>query len=102
MQRIFDGHNDSINHLQRVGDTSGEGFFEGGVLAHLDSPRARKGGFAGGFFALWSPAPNTPMDEFTDGDGTVMNEDRQRHRRRSPRGSDRSPNPLRGRGRDWR
>jgi len=75
MQRIFDGHNDSINHLQRVGDTSGEGFFEGGVLAHLDSPRARKGGFAGGFFALWSPAPNTPMDEFTDGDGTVMNED---------------------------
>ncbi len=75
MQRIFDGHNDTINHLQRIGDTTGEGFFEGGVLAHLDLPRAREGGFAGGFFALWSPAPNTPMDEFTAGDGTVMHED---------------------------
>ena len=75
MQRIFDGHNDSVNHLQRVGDKTGEGFFEGNVLAHLDLPRAREGGFAGGFFALWSPAPNTPMDEFTEGDGLVMNED---------------------------
>lgn len=75
MQRIFDGHNDSVNHLQRVGDTTGEGFFEGNVLAHLDLPRAREGGFAGGFFAMWSPAPDTPMDAFTDGDGTVMNED---------------------------
>ena len=74
MQRIFDGHNDTINHLQRVGDTTGEGFFGGGELAHLDLPRARQGGFSGGFFALWSPAPDTPLDDFTAGDGSVMNE----------------------------
>jgi len=73
-QRVFDGHNDVLSALTRRGDTTGEGFFEGGVLHHLDLPRAREGGFAGGFFAIWSPGPNDPLEEIDDNDGLVMHE----------------------------
>lgn len=52
---VFDGHNDV---LLRLGGPDGGGpsaFFERGALGHLDLPRAREGGFGGGFFAVWIP-----------------------------------------------
>lgn len=54
---VFDGHNDV---LLRLGGPDGGGpdaFFERGDRGHLDYPRAREGGFGGGFFAVWIPSP---------------------------------------------
>lgn len=54
---IFDGHNDV---LERLGGPEGGGtnaFFERGEKGHLDLPRAEEGGFGGGLFAVWVPAP---------------------------------------------
>ena len=75
MQRIFDGHNDVLSALAKTGDTTGTGFFEGGVLHHVDLPRAQEGGFAGGFFAMWSPGPDDPLETAFDDDGLVMDEE---------------------------
>jgi membrane dipeptidase len=54
---VFDGHNDTLLHLYRA---PGEDFFAGAPTAHIDMPRARQGGFAGGFFAVYLPAQNAP------------------------------------------
>src|SRR5215210_6684896 len=54
---VFDGHNDV---LVRLGGPDGGGpsaFFERSDRGHLDLPRAREGGFGGGFFAVWIPSP---------------------------------------------
>ena len=54
---VFDGHNDV---LLRLGGPDGGGpgsFFERNDGGHLDLPRAREGGFGGGFFAVWIPSP---------------------------------------------
>ena len=54
---IFDGHNDAL--LKLVLPKTGEerNFFERSEAGHLDLPRAREGGFGGGFFACYSPNP---------------------------------------------
>ena len=54
---VFDGHNDLLLRLFQAPDRrdaiwSGA---EGG--GHLDLPRMRAGGFAGGFFAIYIPSP---------------------------------------------
>ena len=52
---IFDGHNDTLLRFYKNDDVDLPDFFtvmEGG---HLDLARARKGGFAGGFFAVFVP-----------------------------------------------
>ena len=53
---VFDGHNDVL--LRLVGPDGGgpDAFFERGSSGHLDLPRAREGGFGGGFFAVWIPS----------------------------------------------
>lgn len=56
---VFDGHND---FLQRVVAQGPEVWLTGDGTGHLDLPRARKGGLAGGFFAIWIPAPLNPND----------------------------------------
>ena len=57
MTRIFDGHNDTV--LRLVLDASRD-FDARGDVGHLDAPRARDGGFAGGLFAMFSPTDPTP------------------------------------------
>ncbi len=62
---VFDGHNDVLLRLGRP-DGGGPGaFFERGDRGHLDLPRAREGGFAGGFFAVWIPSPKKQTPERT-------------------------------------
>jgi membrane dipeptidase len=61
---IFDGHNDVLLALYG-GPRSADrrSFFERGTTGHLDLPRAREGGFAGGFFAVYvtaDPASRRP------------------------------------------
>lgn len=50
---IFDGHNDTLLNLPRTGRS----FFERSETGHIDLPRARAGGLAGGFFAVFVPDP---------------------------------------------
>ena len=53
---FFDGHNDTVLRLLElpVGEQEAA-FVEGGRGGHLDLPRAKAGGMAGGFFAMFPP-----------------------------------------------
>lgn len=63
---VFDGHNDVLLRLyDKGGDAAAiRSFLEGGGGGHLDLPRARAGGFAGGMFAIFPPSP--AMDGFME------------------------------------
>ena len=53
--RIFDGHNDTLLHLHLNERGGGRSFFVESDKGHIDLPRAKRGGFAGGFFAIFVP-----------------------------------------------
>ena len=55
---IFDGHNDTVLSLRGTGRS----FFTHGTEGHIDLPRAKAGGLAGGIFAIFVPAPNEAID----------------------------------------
>lgn len=57
---IFDGHNDTLLRLRRKNKPVSS-FFERDTEGHIDLPRAREGGLAGGFFAVFVPSPGPPM-----------------------------------------
>ena len=58
---IFDGHNDILSLLYDAGLSMDAPVdidrFITGMGGHLDADKMRKGGFAGGFFAIWVPSP---------------------------------------------
>ena len=54
---IFDGHNDTLLDLERPERGAGRSFFVASDQGHIDLPRARQGGFGGGFFACFTPSP---------------------------------------------
>jgi membrane dipeptidase len=57
---VFDGHNDVLLRLMRRSGAAPErAFLEGETIGHLDWPRMRAGGFAGGFFAIFVPSEET-------------------------------------------
>ena len=64
---IFDGHNDALLRLHRRTESDPvAAFLQGEDKGHLDLPKARRGGFAGGLFAIFVPSPRkngneTPM-----------------------------------------
>jgi membrane dipeptidase len=56
---IFDGHNDALLRLhRRPGADAVAAFLNGEDKGHLDLPKARQGGFAGGLFAMFVPSPD--------------------------------------------
>jgi membrane dipeptidase len=57
MEPVLDGHNDVLLRLEEA-ERAGErvSFAEGGEGLEVDAPKARAGGFAGGFFACFAPA----------------------------------------------
>ncbi|PJE27481.1 membrane dipeptidase [Pseudooceanicola antarcticus] len=64
---IFDGHNDLILRLIN-GDITAERVRDGCADGHIDLPRAKHGGLAGGFFAIFVPSPAESafsMEEFS-------------------------------------
>ena len=61
---IFDGHNDVLLK-QFVGGRAARTAFSTGNAFHIDVPKAKAGGFGGGFFAIWVPSPM---------DGDAMND----------------------------
>ena len=54
---IFDGHNDVLLHLYREGGLSASDSFLNGRDGAIDLIKAKAGGFAGGFFAVYIPSP---------------------------------------------
>jgi membrane dipeptidase len=67
---VFDGHNDTLLSLP----LTGRSFFERSDEGHVDLPRARAGGLAGGMFAVFVSDP-TPagMDDAPDPDDLDAN-----------------------------
>jgi membrane dipeptidase len=59
---VFDGHNDVLLRLSLAETDPVALFRDGGAKGHVDLPKARAGGMVGGFFALFSPTPNQPLD----------------------------------------
>ncbi len=60
---IFDGHNDVLLRLRRGGgDDPVKRFLEGEDTGHIDLPRARAGGLAGGLCAIYVPSPSMTKD----------------------------------------
>ena len=59
---IFDGHNDTLLRFYRNDDLDYGDFLTELDDGHLDLVRARRGGFAGGFFAVYVPNPELRID----------------------------------------
>ena len=55
--KIFDGHNDTLLRFYQDDDVVYSDFFSEMDGGHIDLVRARQGGFAGGFFAVYVPNP---------------------------------------------
>src|SRR3954447_10691053 len=70
--RIFDGHNDVLLRLHEAGgERDGDGltaadraFIGGDDAGHLDVPRARAGGLAGGVFAIFPAGPPEDAEDY--------------------------------------
>lgn len=54
---IFDGHNDLLSRMSSDGGRTAVQGFVTGNEGQVDLPRAKKGGFGGGFFAIYVPSP---------------------------------------------
>ena len=63
--RVFDGHNDALSRLLEGGPDAPAGFLSGDGAGHLDLPRAARGGFAGGCFAVFTCSP--PDEAYASG-----------------------------------
>ena len=64
---VFDGHNDTLLDLYSPERGGGRSFFEWSDQGHIDLPRAKEGGFGGGFFAVFvPPPPGTPRLNMQD------------------------------------
>ena len=70
---VFDGHNDTLLNLHLPDRGEGRSFFERSELGHVDLPRAREGGFGGGFFACYTPNPED--DGWTEESAFSVTED---------------------------
>jgi membrane dipeptidase len=56
---VFDGHNDALLVLEQV-QAADAAFRDGTSACQVDLPRARRGGLAGGLFAMFTPTPGGP------------------------------------------
>jgi len=66
MRSIIDGHNDVLLRLwkrERDGFDPVKDFTEGVAEGHIDAPRSRAGGLAGGFCAIWIPSEGLVLKE---------------------------------------
>lgn len=56
---VFDGHNDFLLRLHNDPAAREQIWLSGNSEGHIDLPRMREGGFAGGFFAIYLPSPES-------------------------------------------
>jgi len=71
---VFDGHNDTLTNIRNAPPEKRRSFLERSDIGHLDLPRAREGGLAGGFFAIFTSSADWTMTAgpMTDDDGAVV------------------------------
>lgn len=55
---VFDGHNDTLTQIRNAAPAEKRTFLERSDRGHVDLPRAREGGLAGGFFAIFTASSN--------------------------------------------
>lgn len=74
---VFDGHNDTLLKLYQSTEPNKEKLFIEGAPAewHIDLPRARKGGFAGGMFAIFPPPLEKRKRKEADGPNPMPSND---------------------------
>ena len=70
---VFDGHNDTLLNLHLPDRGEGRSYFERSERGHIDLPRAREGGFGGGFFACYTPNPDD--DGWTEESALTITDD---------------------------
>ena len=66
MEAVFDGHNDVLLRLwssARSGGDPVKQFIEGTGAGHIDGPRAKAGGLAGGLCAIYIPAGHLSLEK---------------------------------------
>ncbi|XUY26409.1 dipeptidase [Agrobacterium sp. rho-8.1] len=66
MQLVFDGHNDVLLRLWRNAKSGSDPvaeFVQGTVEGHIDAPRAKAGGLAGGICAIYIPSGDLILQE---------------------------------------
>jgi membrane dipeptidase len=56
---VFDGHNDLVLKIAAAGASRDRLWRHGDGAGHMDLPRMQAAGFAGGFFAVYIPSPET-------------------------------------------
>ncbi len=71
---VFDGHNDTLMRFTKGDDFN---FLERNEDGHVDLPRSREGGFAGGLFAVFVDNPkrdtlSRSFDDFKTDDGYAV------------------------------
>jgi len=69
---FFDGHNDTLLRLlEREGKDKVAPFVDGWPKAHIDLPRAKAAGMAGGFFAMFPPPLASTLKEVASPTGVL-------------------------------
>lgn len=63
---VFDGHNDALHWLHPFGADDVRRFLDGILEGAIDLPKARRGGFTGGFFAVFASSPSEMEGVVTD------------------------------------
>ena len=63
---VFDGHNDALLRMYLKKDGDPVAAFLAGDKGHIDVPKARAGGFAGGMFAAFVPPVSALHDDADD------------------------------------
>lgn len=68
---IIDGHNDTLTQIRNAPAEERRTFLQRSDRGHIDLPRAREGGLAGGFFAIFTASPDYErvIRPMTDDDG---------------------------------
>lgn len=70
---IFDGHNDVLLRLwSSHRDNPVDAFLNGTASGHIDLPRIRKGGLAGGLFAAYVPSPKDTTQSVPENAGLFV------------------------------
>ena len=72
MQLVFDGHNDVLLRLwkgRKAGEDPVAEFANGTTAGHIDAPRARSGGLAGGLCAIYIPSDHDLVLQEPDDSG---------------------------------
>ena len=69
---IFDGHNDTLNRKYSSHPVTGYDFLIDNTDAHIDMPKARKGGLAGGMFAIFTEGDSPTQQQAEDTANNIL------------------------------